>query len=237
MSLFKELKVDPTVELSKDSLGGGSKYGPLESGIYEMVIDMAYADAAKSGAQNVNFVFKDATGREYKETIYVTSRTGSPTYVNKKTGKSAYLPGYNTVLDISLLTIGEELDALGEQAEEKVINIYSYELKKDVPTPKQVLMPLLGQKVKLGIVKVIEDKNVKNAQGMYVPSGETRTINQIDKVFRASDDMTTSEIRNKAIEAEFHKNWAERNNGKVINKAKGTAAEVETPAPAKKLFG
>lgn len=244
MSIFKQLKVDENVEQETNVVPSANRYGPLDSGVYDMVIDMAYADQSQGGAHNVNFVFKDATGREYKETIYVTNRKGENTYVNKTTGQKALLPGFNTVNAVCLLTVGEELSEI--DTEEKMVKIWDYAQRKDVPQSRHVLMPLLGQKVTLGIIKQIEDKNVKNAQGNYVPSGETRETNQIDKVFRESDKLTVPEIRGGKTDASYYADWSEKNTGTVRNRSKGTAdpsvaGGVSASAPAastgKKLFG
>lgn len=210
MSIFDQFVASPKAEAEKDVIAG-SGYGPLESGAYEAVIDMCYLDVSKNGAYCLNFVFKTKDGATHKETIYFTNRSGE-TFYKDKNGNEQNLPGFNTVTSICLLTVGQELNVVGQDAEEKMVNIWNYDLKKEVPTKKKVLMPLLGQEVTLGIQKCIEDK--------YNKPGETVEKAQIDKVFRAADHLTTAEIRKGQSEAEFYTRWVEDNTGKTRNKAK-----------------
>ena len=117
--------------------------------------------------------------------------------------------------------------------EEKVLNLWDNQQRKEVPQKKQVLMPLLGQQVTLGVLKVIEDK--------YNSPGETITRNNTDKVFRAEEHLTTAEIRKGQTEADFYTRWSNKNTGNTVNKAKGAQAQpMSSPtaaAPTKKLFG
>ena len=222
MGFFDNLKIDSKAEQETNRAPvSNNMYGPVDSGAYEAVIEMAYGDVSKGGAANVNFVFKLANGREYKETIYVSNRKGETFYTDKRTGKPADMPGFTTVKAISLLSIGEEFTDL--EPEEKMVKIYDYAQRKEVPQSKPVFMSLLGEKVVLGIHKIIEDKNIKNDRGDYVPSGETREVNTINKVFRDGDHLTVPEITAGITTAEYYDAWVESNTGKVINKAKGVS--------------
>jgi hypothetical protein len=124
--------------------------------------------------------------------------------------------------------MGEALSDI--ETETKTISLYNYDQKKDVPTKKEVLTDLIGKEITLGVVKVIEDK--------YNKPGETRTINDISKVFRTADKMTDNEIRSEEKEASFYKAWAEKNTGIVINKSGkgGTTPAATADAPKKSLF-
>lgn len=244
MSILSNITIPTDIAASTDSVGGN---GPLESGIYNFVIDNAYIDSSAGGAISVNFSFKDQSGREMRSTQYITSGNTKgclPYYIDKRSGEKRALPGYEIANDISLIAIGEVINEV--ETETKTLSLYDYVAKKDVPKQKEVIMDLLGKEVTLGVLKVIEDKNVKNDQGAYVPSGEVRTINEIDKVFRTSDSMTVNEIRAEAKNAEFLEIWATKNTNVTRNKTKGvanTGASVGAPAAAantsatKKLFG
>jgi len=78
---------------------------------------------------------------------------------------------------------------------------------------------LVGQRVIVGIQKQIVDKNQKADDGSYQPTGETREVNEIDKVFRERDRMTTAEVRAQAEEPAFYDTWDKKWTGKVRNKA------------------
>ena len=230
MSLFKNLAADSTIQQDKDVVGG-SKFGVWESGVYDTVIELAYADESKGGAMSVNFVFKTSDGKELRQNIFVTSgkEKGQLNYYTNKDGEKRYLPGFTTTNDICLLTVGEALADLS--TETKMLNIYNFDQKKDVPTKKEVLTDLIGKEVTLAVTKKIEDK--------YNKPGETVTINEISKVFRAADKMTANEIREEASAAEFYDLWKEKNTGRVVDKSgKGGKAEAgKTDAPKKSLFG
>lgn len=230
MSLFKNLAVDSTIQADKDVIGG-SKFGAWESGAYDTVIELAYVDESKGGAMNINFVFKTQDGKELRQQIYVTSgkEKGQTNFYTDKDGNKKYLPGFTQANDICLLSSGEALSDI--ETETKTLSLYSFEQKKEVPTKKEVLVDLIGKEITLGVVKVIEDK--------YNKPGETRTINDISKVFRTSDRMTANEIRSEETEATFYAAWKEKNTGIVINKAgkNGAAPAATADAPKKSLFG
>lgn len=114
--------------------------------------------------------------------------------------------------------------------EEKVVNLYDFEAKKELPKNVIVLTDVIGKPITVGVIKQIVDKNVKDSSGNYVPSGETREENVIDKAFHQESKRTVSEIRAGLDEAVFYPKWVEKNQGKPPrNRAKG--AEGKTGAP------
>lgn len=231
--MFENLKTDDAVIADKDVIGGNS-FGPLETDVYDFTIEVAYVDQSAGGAMNLNLWLKDRQGNSLRQTVYMTSGTakgGKNTYEvkgkdGKPTGERRYLPGFTVANDLCLLAIGKEIADL--TAEEKVLNIFNFDLKKEVPTKKQVLTALTGAEISLGVVKQLENKNAKNDQGAYVPTGEYREVNEIDKVFRTKDDMTVSEITAESTEAVFRAKWLEKNKGVTRNKT-GNKDAVATP--------
>ena len=249
MSFLDNLKTSATIGNETNSLGGG---GVLESGAYNMVVETAYFDTSSGGATSLNLVFKSNNGQTLRQTIYVTSGTakgGLNTYADKRTGEKKYLPGFNTANSICLLATGDEIAA--QEIETKTLKIYSYDDKKDMPQQKSVVMTLLGKDITLGVKKVIENKREQDSSGAWnaAKSGETRTINEIDKVFRTTDLMTTPEIREEATEASFYESWVAKNTGISRDKTLAKAGEVAGAAkggtsptavasePKKSLFG
>ncbi len=234
------------LEETKDTLGG---FSVLDSDVYGAEIVLAYAGEAASKAKSMTFHFKLDNGQEYRETIYVTSgqAKGCKNYYERD-GKKIPLPGYVVANDIALLASGH---SLGDQDfEEKVVKLYDFDAKGEVPTKVSVATSLLGKRVKLGILKQIEDKNVKDANGNYVPSGETRETNAIDKVFHDDTNRTVSEIIAKQDEATFQEKWVNRNQGQVRDRSKGAsggksgapgssggAGGGSAPKATKSLFG
>jgi hypothetical protein len=239
---FANLKTDESIQEEVDTVGSS---GPVDSALYLSNINMAYFHKSAGGALAVVLYLENETGREVRETIYVTSgdAKGNRNFYEDKQGAKKYLPGFNLVNSLCRLAVDKELGDV--DTEEKTINIYNFDEKKEVPTKVTVLTPLLGQKVLAGILKVVEDKNVKDAAGNYVPSGETRTINNLDKVFHAGTRMTVAELLANASEAAFVETWSakwtgverDRSTKGAVAPAGGAAANSGTaPKPTTSLF-
>lgn len=247
MSLLSGLTVDNDIKQEQDVIGG---FGPLESNIYESTITMAFLQKSRSGALGFHVHFETDDKKTYRQTLYVTSgdaKGNKNYYVNQK-GEKHYLPGFDHADAMCLLTVGKGLAEM--DTEDKVVNVYSPEAGKEVPTTVPVLTELLGKKVLVGLKKQIEDKRAKNPNtNQYEPTGETRESNEIDKIFRAEDGFTTAEIRAQADKAAFVHTWKEKWEGKTHDKstksAGGSGAQSGAPgqanagggqAPRKSLF-
>lgn len=131
------------LEEAGDRLGGGSLF---ETGVYEGVVKMAYAGkASQSNAQSIT-VLIDIGGREFRETLWVTNRNGENSWQDKTDPKKKHpLPGFTQVDDLCLVTTGQGL--ADQEIEEKVVKIYDFEQKKDMPTNVPVLVDLIGKPV------------------------------------------------------------------------------------------
>ncbi len=235
MSIFKKLKTEG-LEESQERVGGLSRI--FDSDIYTGVIKMIYADQAKSGAMNINLII-NVDSREYKETIYITNKQGENFFMRDK--KKQALPGFIIVNELALITTGKELSEL--DVEEKVVNVYNYESKKEEPTKVQAITDMIGETISFAVMQIIEDKTTKNGNGEYVPTGETRTINEIKKFFDTESHKTVSEAT-KEMEATFWDKWLEAHQGKTSNKAKGAKEQPDNveetstdTKPKKSLFG
>lgn len=241
MSLLKTIKSDNTIENEKDSVGGG---GVLESGLYPFKILSAYVTKAASEAIGIVLNFENADKKRLRQTVYITSgkAKGGTNYYTDKQGEKQYLPGYLMANSLALLTVGKEINEL--DTEDKVIPVYNTEAKKEIPTKVDMIMDLVGQEVLLGVLKQKVDKTAKDGAGNYVPTGETREENEIDKIFRASDRMTTAEIRANAEVAAFADTWATKWTGVTKDKSSKTGATPGMPKvgagtqkPGTSLFG
>jgi hypothetical protein len=228
MSLLANLTTDDSIANEKDSVGSS---GPLESGLYNCTVAMAYLTKAASGALGLVLTLKTDAGRDLRQTLWMTSGTakGGKNYYEKD-GEKHYLPGFNHANSLALLTIGKEIAAL--ETETKVVNVYSAEAKAEVPTKVEVLMDLLNQEIIAGVIKQTVDKTKKNDSGVYEATGETRDENDIDKLFRARDRMTTAEIRAQAESASFIDTWNSKWAGKTKDKSKGASGTAGAPKAA-----
>ena len=228
--MFDNLKTDNDIQEQGDSLGGARV---LDSGLYDMVIDIAYFDKSSGGAMSMNFVFTDGS-TEVKQTVWITSgdAKGNKNFYTDSSGTKQYLPGFNIANAICLLTVGKELADVASTTEKKVIKLYNYTEKKELPTEVTMATELLGKPITIGLIKQIVDKNVKDASGNYVPSGDTREENEVDRVFRQSDKMTVAEIKAKEDSVSFYEAWSSKWNGQVRDKSTKVDTGAVAGAPA-----
>ena len=228
MSLLANLTSDESIANEKDSVGGG---GVLESNIYPAKVTLAYVTKSNGGAIGLVFAAKTTEGRDIKQTLWMTSGTekGCKNYYEKD-GQKNYLPGFLAANALALLTTGKEISEL--ETETKVVNAYNSDAKAEVPTKVEMVMDLLGKDILIGLIKQTVNKTKKDeVTGVYLPTGETRDENEIDKFFRASDRKTTAEIRAQVEEAKFADTWLEKWQGKVKDKSSKTAATGAPGAP------
>jgi hypothetical protein len=235
MSIFS---TQADVAAPTETLGGG--FRALETGVYDMAIDMAYLDQSKGGAYSLNLVLKSSDGKTYKETLWVTSGTakGVLNYYLDKEGKKQYLPGFNIANAIATLASGKSMADL--VPETKMVNIRNFELKKDVPTAKDVFTELLGLPIKVAIIKQKVLKQAKDASGNYVDTTDTKEENEINGVFSAETNQSFNEYTNGEAPT-FMDKWIEANDGKTRDRTKpkggATAGAPAAAAPTKSLFG
>jgi len=238
MSLLSNLNTSNDIADEKDSVGGSRL---RDSALYPMTIALAYLTKSTGGAMALNLVLQDDEG-DVRQQVWITNRNGENTYKDKK-GDKQYLPGFNMANSLCLLTLGKEISSL--DTEDKVINLYNFETKGDVPTKVDMIVDLLGKEILVGLLRQTVDKNIanpnfdsskpehKDSNPKYVPSGETRDENEVDKFFRAEDRMTSSEIRAQATEAVFVETWDKKWKGQTRNKAKGASGAAGTAGAPK----
>lgn len=209
MGVFGNLKSEG-LEKQEDRIGG---FSLLNTDVYQGKIKLAYAGKSNAGAQNVNLVL-DLNGREYRETIYVSNKKGENWWINDN-NKKVPLPGFTTIDELCLVTTDKPLSE--QETEEKMVKVYDYEQKKEIPTSVYVLVELLDKPVRVAIYKNTESKN-KLEGGVYVPTAETRETNTIEKFFHEPTGMTVNEATDGATEATFINSWLERHKDKVKDK-------------------
>ena len=142
-------KVEGVKAEDKDVLGGLFVWN---TGVYDVVIKNAYLDSSDSGAYNVNFLFETPEGKKLNQTIYVTNKAGSNTYIDKNNNKQ-YLPGFLQVDTIALFSTGSNIGDL--DTEEKLVEVYDKEAGKRLPKPRKVFVDMLNKKLNLVIVNVL----------------------------------------------------------------------------------
>lgn len=243
---MSEWELPTTVEHSTiERVGGGFAW---ESAVHDATIKMAYLNQSKTEAISVNIILENAEGKELKESFWIKSgkAKGNKTFYTKD-GKDYPLPGYAVANSMCVAATGSSLAKCIDAAEKKTVKIYNAEAKKELPTERPVLMPLINKVIKVAVHQITEDKNKMNNAGQYVPTGETRTVNEC-KFFGNAEGKTTEEILNNEP-AEMFTKWADKNTGKVIDKTTkkgagesaadimGGGASAENTPTANNMFG
>ena len=229
MNMLATLATIEDIAQETDSVGGRV----LESALYNTTVDVAYLEKSKGGALGLVLHLSTEDGQEFRNTLWAASgdAKGNKNFYLDKQGNKKYLPGFLHANALALLTVGKEISQL--ETEERVIKLYSKEAGAEVPTKVNMLVDIVGQKILTGLLKQVVDKTIDNGAGVYVPTGDTREENEIDKFFRASDRMTTAEIRAQATEATFADTWEKKWNGVTKDRAsKGTGSAAGAPKAA-----
>lgn len=220
--MFGKLVTDGLEEVT-DRVGGFQR---LDTDIYPAEIKVAYAGTWNSGAQFISLV-ADINGREYSEQITITNAKGENFFHPKDKeqkpdlSKKIPLPGFVTIDHLCLVTTGQPLSV--QETEEKIVNVWDPELRKEAPKSVPVLVDLIGKKVLLAIVKQTVDQTVKQGNE-YVPNGKTKDENVIEKVFEINTKATVVEAQAAAqngteLKAIFHDTWLEKNKGQTRDKS------------------
>ena len=220
MSILSDLKKDTNIQEDIDFTG----YKALDSGVYDCTISLAYINTADSGAVGIVLHLITENQQEIKQTLWVRSGNakGNKHYYTDKNGHKRYLPGFNQANAVAQLILNKDISDL--DTDEKVIKIYSPSAQAEVPQPVQVLIELLNQKIQIGLVKEIRDKQAKDANGIYAPTGETREENTIDKIFSSPEGFTYTEKAAETEEANYINTWRNANKGVTKDKSSGMKA-------------
>lgn len=210
---------------------GGDRIGRvvLPSNIYEFTVKMAYGiTSSRSKAEAVVLHLTTSSGAEVRETIWVTNGKGEATYTDKNTGKPKLMPGWEMVNDLAMFITEKPLEK--QVTEEKLVNIYNFDTKKDEPTAVPVFVDLIGGSALAAIFESKEDKTKQNpTTGNYDPTGETYVINTIDKFMYPGTKGTMHEHSKGMEPGQFYKAWLDKNQGKQRDNSKGTAPKSGMP--------
>lgn len=226
-ALFGDVRRKDDIIPEKDTLGGFQR---LESGIYDFVVDMAYAVQADSGAKGVAFTLVDSAGQTFRETMYVTSGTekGGTNYYERD-GRRQYLMGFTLANDICIAIAGKELADMAGTEKDVPVTVWIDDKPEEQIQKKQVLMDLIGGRISIGIIKALEDG--------YPDANTSRERNSVDKVFTHGSRMTIVEKEAGLTEGVFYLKWLERNENKLVDKRKKSKNSTQATAGAPATSG
>jgi hypothetical protein len=202
------LAIDSDVESTNTDTLGGSFV--KTTGLYPVVVDMAYLGKSAKGAMSLNLHMKVANDSSIvRQTIWVTSgdAKGNKNFYTDKNGKKRLLPGMLQADQIAMITAGKSMAAL--TPEEKTIKLWDYETQAEKPTKVHALTEMIGQPLILGLHKIRANKVKADSNGKYINQKEDRTYNEMDKIFHADGFSVTEKVA-EAEEALFHQKWADK---------------------------
>lgn len=223
-NIFEGLGSDG-IQKQDDRLGG---FQIFPTDIYEGEIKAFYSMTSDGGAKGVTLVLALNGKDEFTSQVWVTSKDGKNYY--EKDGVKSFLPGWNHADNIALVATGNK--GLGElKVEEKVVQAWDNDAKKQMPKTVPMFTEVLGKKIWVAIEAQVVDQTAKNERtGKYEPTGKTREQNDIVKVFDYETKKTVPEAL-EGKEAEFFDAWLAKYKGKVSNRAKGGNSSGTTGKP------
>jgi len=209
---MKDLAMGADVEApSTDTLGGGFS---VKSGLYKMVIDVAYKGKSAGGATSINLHLKSADPNEraqLRQTLWVVSKAGKNYFMGgKNKDKKIALPDMQTFDQICKICVpGTQPDELIE--EKKTIKLWDNEKRAEVPTEVDYLPELKGKALFAGIRKCRENRRVPKEPGSkeYVDSNEERVFSELHRVFHV-DGFSTEEKHAGVEKPAFVKTWKKK---------------------------
>ena len=207
MSSLSGVQSDASINAVEEDSTGPSYI--IDSGVYDAVIDMAYIMKSQSSkALGLNLKLKTREGTMITERIWFTNKNGQTYYTRE--GQNIALPGFAQLNALSNLVAGKNFLDLADQVQEKQVMIYNRDQGKEVATPSEVVVPLIGRKVKIGVIRAYED--IGDANNGYAPSGYSREVNSVDKFFDAEKGRTHGELV-ESKDAAFIEKWKAKNAG------------------------
>jgi len=224
---LKNLVISKDVIQDADTLpsDGGSKI--LPSGLYPMTVVLAYMQPSQTGAMGLHVHLKHGNpNNTLRQTFWLTSGTakGQRNYFVDQQGIKRLLPGMKMAEALSKITTDKSISEL--ETEEKTVRLYDYTAKAEVPTQVNALMDMIGKKVLVGVLDIVENRRV-NQNGQWVNSNERRQYNEVHTLFHPTGHTVTE--NDAKAEAKFHETWRAKFEGKEINKFKPVNGAESVP--------
>jgi len=244
--MFEALQKKQSVKDEGDTIFGAV----LETNVYPITLDKVYADQSEGGAAFLHISGITDTGKTVGMSVYFTSgdkKGNSITFKVKDkqgnpTAEERYLPGFVFCDDLHEILLGVPLAEM--ETQQKLVNAYNKEAKRDIPQTKAVLTGMIGKVIKVAIQEQLVIKQI-NVDGVYVDTNpvETRKQNEFIKAYDAETGQTLTEKQANA-EPVFMNKWIASFSGQVIDKTGGQGknpsvnkANEKNEPKSQKMFG
>jgi hypothetical protein len=223
------LKVDDDVDTSADDLPGtGEAPKLLDTGIYDVQLDLAYLEESRGGALALKTVFL-AGSNKIRHNFWITSGNakGKKNYYVTKDGVKRLLPGFAQANALCQILTGKDLSEL--KPKDKYVPYYDFDLRKELNKEAPTFMELLGKTFKAGIIRKVENKRAQDDYGKWVPTADKRELNEVDRIFDRKG-FTANELKAGETEPKAIKAWTERFKDQVVDRYDSSVkpAAVET---------
>lgn len=230
MSIFAGVTFDNDIKVQEDRVPGGS--GKLDkTGKYDFIIKKAYIETASSGAMSFVLHLETESGQSLRVQEYFTNKSKETFYLDKD-GNKQFLPGFNKMKTLDYLITKK--DNPNPNAEEKTILLWDNDLKKEVPTKKHVLVDWFGKPITALVMNVLENKQEKDASGVYKPIADTRNSMVVDHFL----DPVTLRTRNETTvggNADICAKWTEKFKDDYVRDARTIKDGAATSAPVQSV--
>ena len=208
-----------------DTFGSDSTGSSLwDSGVYQAKCKYVAVDVTKNGLPFVK-VSVEINGMEKVFSLFTHSSETKDTYYLKD-GQKKVMPGMQELNALCYVVTGKTADALEKEGkvQNKALKMYDWEKKGEVVKELATFIDLCDQPICVAVKKLEKHKTVLK-DGKYVPTTETKLINEIDKYLSAKG-FTAKELYNKS-DAVYATKFKEQNTGKIFKeKLKVTPIEV-----------
>ena len=221
---LSDLAIAPEMSDERDILPGSAPK-VQETDVYPARIDLAYFSEARSGAWMLTLHLEGTGLNQFKlkSNLVIRDREGSPTFHNRYTGQDQPLRGLAMADHLAQILTGRSLSQL--KPKEKVIKLWSYEEKQEVPTKKEVFEEFIGKEIQVALEKIEENKRTfKNNE--WVDGPDKAYKNEVRKFFN-KEGQTLAEQKAK-MPGEYLEKWRTANQGKM----RSTYVPPSTPATA-----
>jgi hypothetical protein len=224
------LKIGSDIVADEERVPGGSTGSwLLDTGVYPMVVELAFLEKSKGGALALNLHLQSQEFKTHvRQKFWVTSGNakGNKNYYVDSEGNKRLLPGMSQANELTQILVGKDLGDL--TPEQKVVKLWSYDAREEVPTKVEALVDLIGETALVAIVKCIDNKRTQNGAGEWVPTNEKKETNEISKVF-FDDGFTLAEKNAGENETKYLDAWKQKHEDQPVDRFK---PQANAPTPA-----
>lgn len=208
--------------------------GVPASALYQVEIKAAYLIPSPWNEKNIDLAIHVELPSGYEHIIKNTVlKDGKPTSFNKKTNKDELMFSYIEASHIIGAALpGKTLGDVYDSIQDKMIDLYNFEQRKDVTTKVKMVTALVGAKLYIGLQRKIANKRTRDdATGEWVDLPERKESLVFGVAGSIEDRRSFTEINDDVTpeDAKDLDKWEKLSAGKDWNAYKEVAAASGVP--------